>query len=115
MIDFIRDFKPSNWGWSLADLIIFVGIVVLTLVSINWILSFLKPRPASLVKKMINVLTNCLFFGLLIIMVLNAILTKDYRNILMSIFVLVALKLNYWSSYVYKLYDNFIDKKINKD
>ncbi len=111
VIDFIKNFRPPNLGLGLWDILVIVGLVIVGLILINWIISFLPIRTGNLIKTIVKLSFNVLSYGLIVLIVLNAILTGDYGNVFVIAVLVVSTKIDYW----YKLYDNFVDKKINKE
>lgn len=111
IIDFIRDFQPSNLNLGWGELVLYAGGLIVILVLINWMISFLPEHSGNLIRTIVKVALNVLSYSFISLIILNAILTDDYGNVFIMVVIVAAIKIDYW----YRLYDKFVDRKMNKD
>ena len=111
IINFIKNFHPSQLGLRLWDVLLLIGITVAVIILIHWLTSFFPPRTRDSIKGVIRWTSNIIAHALIVLLTLNAILTGDYTNIFVIALLFVSSKLDYW----YKLYDNFVDRQVNKE
>src|SRR6478609_3761832 len=111
VIDFVKKFHPSSLGLGLWNILAIVGLTLVGLVLINWTVSFLPSRTGDLIKKVVRQTFNLAYYGLIVLITLNAIFTGDYGYFLVVVFLFISSKIDY----LYKLYDDFVDRKINRD
>ena len=115
IIDFIKNFHPSKLGLGLWEILAITALTLMSLVLTNWLVSFLPTRKANLIMAIVRQTFNVAYYGAMVLVFLNAILTGDYEYVIILMFILAAFivssKIDYW----YKLYDSFMDKRINKE
>lgn len=111
IIDFTRNFHPSKLGLGLWDMLLIVCFILAGLILIKWLVSFCSPQTATLARTVFKwtMITFACFVALFIL--LNAVLTGDYGNVFVAFILILASKIDHW----YKLYDNFVDRRINRD
>jgi len=110
VIDFIKKFHPSTLELGPWEILAIVGLIIVGLVLTHWIVSFLPTHTGNLVKVILTRTLSIVSYGFIILMILNAILTRDYGSILVVILLWVSSRIDYW----YKLYDNFVDKRMDR-
>ena len=117
LIDFIKNFHPSDFGLGLWEILMIIVLAIAALILISWIVSFLPSRIGdsikTIVRRTFSIISYILIvlIVLIVLIILNAILTGEYGNVLIIGLLIVASKVDYF----YKLYDNFVDKRVNKE
>jgi hypothetical protein len=108
-IDFVKNYDPINFGFGLWDLPIFISSVILSLVIFSYISKKLPLNIKPYFSK-IGRLFSCLFVAFLF---LKAVLNKDYWTILvLSIFLIPIFTKIKRIDDLFKMYDDFVDKRI---
>jgi len=110
IITFIKDFRPSNFNLGLGECLIIFGLLVLGAILGNRIISILPPNLAAPIRTITRIIFKLAFYSFILLILLNAILTGEYGNIFVIGIMYAASKIDYW----YKLYDDFVDRKIKK-
>jgi cytochrome b561 len=114
IIDFIKTFKLSLFGLDTWDLWIGFGIIILIFVFANWLTSFLQPTTGQRIKKILTIVFYSVFFGVMILIILNSLLTENYDRLTVMVFVLIIPYLKRWMEEFYKRYDRFVDRITDK-
>ena len=109
--EFIKKFHPSNLGLGLWDLLAIAALIIVGLVLGNWIISFFPKPTSDLIRATAKRILSFLSYVLVVLAALNAILIGNYGHVLALVLLAVSTRIDYW----YKLYDNFVDKRINRD
>jgi len=109
--EFIKNFHPSHWGLGLWEFLAIIGLAFVGLILITWLVSFLPTRTAELIRAIVRWTLAVVSFALTLLVVLNAILTREYSGLFIIILLMVSSRIDHW----YKLYDNFVDRQVNKE
>ena len=115
LTDFIRNFDPSIFGLSPWDMWIGLAVMVFIYIVLNWLTSFLQPTTGQSIKKILAMVFNSVFIGLLIFILLNSVLTERYDRLAIMVFILILPYLKILVGNFYKRYDNLVDRRISRD
>lgn len=110
VIDFIKNFDFSEFSLGFWDLLIAFGVIVITFVIGNKLMSFLRPETAQTTRRVLTLAFYSVFFAIQLFIVLNAILTERYDRLQLAIIVAALPYLRYWVGRFYKRYDKLVDK-----
>ena len=110
VLDFIKDFRLSTYGLDAQDIWIIAGVLIVSFILANVLISFLPTRTAGRLKKILTVVVFWMLYGVIIFLMLNAFLTKDYEKLAALIFVLIVPYLRRGVDLFYETYDNLVDK-----
>ena len=97
-------------GVDVVDFVIVMGAIFFGLIIFHWIAQNLPNKFSGSVKrfgKYYRYLVMILFYGLILVIVLNAIINKQYSNLSVLLFLIIAPKLHKW----YSAYDRYVDQK----
>jgi len=114
LTNFIKDFKLSSYGLDVWDMWIIFGILIVAFALGNWIISSSPTLRASGLKRWLTFSFYMIFYGVIIFMILNSLLTNDYGRVTVLIFSSILPYLRQWIDIFYKRYDNLVDKVIDK-
>ena len=110
IIDFIKDFELSTYGLSVGHMWIIFGCIIIGFIVANWLASFLQSSTTIRVRRILTILLNSIFYGVVVFMILNAFLLNDYGRLTILIFTSSLPYLRQWMDKFYKAYDNAVDK-----
>ncbi len=99
--------KALFFSVDVVDFLIIMAAIFLGLIIIHWIANHAPQKFAGNIKrfgKAYRMLVMILFYGLIAMVVLNAIINKQYSNFFILIFLFLAPKLGKW----YSAYDKYI-------
>jgi hypothetical protein len=114
IIAFIKDFKLSSYGLDIWDMWLIFGIIIIAFALSNWIISFSPALTSGRLKKWLAFFFYSIFYGVMVFMILNAVLTNDYARLSALIFGLILPNLRPWIDKFYRGYDNLVDKIISR-
>jgi hypothetical protein len=89
-------------GWNL----VIFGLILLSFIIVNVLMKYLPKKIGKFLEKTIIWIS----YGFVILLILGAILSKEYWNLLIIFIILIAQRINGW----FKRYDSFVDRKIDK-
>jgi hypothetical protein len=110
--DFIRNFDSSLFGVGSWDMWIALAIMVLIYTVLSWLTSFIQPTRGQRIKKVLAIVFNSLFIGILFFVLLNSLLTERYDRLM--IFILILFFLKRLVGNFYKRYDELVDRLANR-
>ena len=113
-IDFIKNYDPINFGFGLWDLPVFIGAVILSFVIFKIISKILPSKIQPYFSKIGNWIFWIFAIIHIVFLLLKAMLTNDYWTILvLSIFLIPIFTRIKSIDDLFKMYDNFVDKRIS--
>jgi|GEM_PF-4542486 len=111
VVDFIREFKLSSYGFDMWDMWIAFGILIVVSVLARWIVaSFLPASKTSPIKRTLSIVFNTIFYVVLTFVILNALLLDDHLKVTLIIFLMVVPHHDKF----FQAYDNLVDKIVNR-
>jgi hypothetical protein len=110
VIDFIKEFRISNYGWDGKDVLIIIGMILAGFILANGVISFLPAATAGRVRKILLAIVSSISYGVIIFFMLNAFLTQDYGRLAGIIFLAGATYLRRGVELFYETYDKLVDK-----
>jgi hypothetical protein len=112
-IAFIKNYDPINFGFGLWDLPVFIAAVIFSLVIFNIISKILPSKTQPFFSKIGNWIFWIFAIIHIVFLLLKSMLTNDYWTILLlSIFLIPVFTRIKSIDDLFKMYDDFIDKRI---
>jgi hypothetical protein len=115
ILDFIKNFEPSFFGFDEWDLWMAFAFIVLIFIVINWLTSFLQTPTGKRIKKFLVIAFYSVFIGALLFMLLNALLTGHYDKLSLMMLFLILPYLKRLMGIFYEKYDKLVDRRISGD
>jgi hypothetical protein len=113
IIGFIKNYDSINFGFGFWDLPVFIGAVILSFVIFNVISKILHPKIQPYFSKFGNWIFWLFAIIHIVFLLLKAMLTNDYWTILaLSIFLIPIFTRIKSIDVLFKIYDDFVDKRI---
>jgi len=109
-IDFIKEFRLSNYGWGLMDVLVVTGVILAGYIVANGLISFLPTATAGRSRKILRVVVSSMAYSIIIFFMLNALLIKDYPKLAAIILSSTLLYIRQGFRLLYEKYDNLIEK-----
>jgi hypothetical protein len=113
VIDFIKEFRLSNYGWDVNDELILIGTILAGFILANGLISFLPAATAGRSRKILAFVVSSMAYGIIIFVMLQALLNKDYGKLGVT-FVCVILFMRKEFRLLYEKYDELIDKLVRR-
>lgn len=113
MIDFIKDFKISDYPLAFWQILMLVLVPVAIYVLVNKLILFLPVHIAGPAKKAFFLLFNMTVCGLVAFIILNALLNEDYERLFMGLFVSMVPLIRWAFDKLYAKYDRLVDKAVD--
>jgi hypothetical protein len=107
VIDFIKEFKFSGYGF------VMFGLMLVALLLLNWIASFFPVHIGSRIKSIGTILFTTISYGVIALIVLNALFTHNYIKLWFLIFAVLIPYIRQWADKLYQVYDNLVDRIMN--
>lgn len=110
IIDFIKEFQLSKYGLDVLDMLNILGMILGSFILAYGLTAFLPAVTAVRLKKILLRVVSSILYGVIIFMMLNALLTKDYGKLAVLIFSASVTYLRRGVELFYETYDKLVDK-----